>query len=322
MKDIESPAITVLMSVHNGALHLTEALESILGQTYPDFEYIIIDDASTDDTPRILSLYTDPRIKIFTNPENLGLTKSLNKGIREARGTYIARMDADDISLPERLARQKEFLDTHPEIACVGTGSIIINNSGKEIGKKSPSANEPLFAFHMMLKNQMTHPSIMIRTALIKKYGGYKEELPYAQDYDLWSRMLADGQRLTNITTPLLRYRFHAHSITQGTKSNQAYLCATQTIRTNLLRYVPDMPQKTFEAFLQSFHKHQANSLSDVLSVRAFLKTFLRAYIAQEHPSTQVLREIENYIATIRTQALQWYVKKRFNVLYRIIKHL
>src|SRR3989344_8977423 len=116
-----TPPITVLLSVYNDSRFLKSAIESILNQTFSDFEFLVINDASTDNTAEIINSFSDPRLKTITNSHNLGLTKSLNIGLKEAQGKYIARLDADDISLPDRLKIQHDFMESHPDIALSGT---------------------------------------------------------------------------------------------------------------------------------------------------------------------------------------------------------
>ena len=128
---MKNPKVTVLMSVYNGEKYLQEAIDSILEQTFKDFEFLIINDGSTDKTGEILESYHDLRIKIINNEKNIGLTKSLNKGLKLARGEYIARQDADDISMPERLEKEVEFLETHQDYAVVGAFAKIINKNSE-----------------------------------------------------------------------------------------------------------------------------------------------------------------------------------------------
>ena len=130
---MKKPKVTVLMSVYNGERYLHESIESILNQTFKDFGFLIINDGSTDNTPKILKSYKDQRIKIISNKNNLGLTKSLNKGIKLAKGEYIARQDVDDVSLSERLEKQVKFLNSYPSYAAVGTFTKIINEDSKVI---------------------------------------------------------------------------------------------------------------------------------------------------------------------------------------------
>jgi glycosyltransferase involved in cell wall biosynthesis len=133
MKSKLSPKVTVLMSVYNGEEHLREAIDSILNQTYKNFEFLIIDDGSTDGSVNIIRSYLDPRIRLIKNKKNIGITRSLNKGLKLARGEYIARMDDDDIAFPERLEKQVRFLNEHVNVGLVGGSDITINGVGDEI---------------------------------------------------------------------------------------------------------------------------------------------------------------------------------------------
>lgn len=187
------PKVTVLMSVFNGEKYLNEAVDSILAQTFKDFEFLIIDDASTDRTPEILRSYGDPRIRIITNEENLGLTKSLNKGLALTRGEYIARMDADDISHPKRLERQVNYLDENPEIGILGTNVQYIDESGKPYKILRWPEKDALIKWSLCFFNPIAHPTVMVRLDLIKKIAGYDESIVYAQDYDLWVRLSSES---------------------------------------------------------------------------------------------------------------------------------
>jgi len=177
--------VTVLMSVYNGQKYLREAVDSILNQTHRNIEFIIINDASTDNTRIILESYNDPRIILLHNKLNLGLTKSLNLGLDIAKGEYVARMDADDISLPERIRTQRGYLDSHPNIILASSRTIVIDRDGVKIGRKNPPSNPEFLKFLMMTKNQMTHSSVMFRKSIILEHGGYNEKIKYTQDYEL-----------------------------------------------------------------------------------------------------------------------------------------
>jgi GT2 family glycosyltransferase len=208
------PTVSILMSVHNGEKYLEQTLQSITSQTYTDFEVIIINDCSTDQTSNILGKYKDnEKFKIINNESCLGLTKSLNIGISKARGKYIARLDADDIALPERLSIQKQFLDDNKDIVCIGSASIIIDENGNKTGFKKVVSNIDTLKFRMILANQISHPSAFFRTEIIKKIGGYNENYKYAQDFNLWSRLLKAGYKISNIEKPLILYRVHNKSI-------------------------------------------------------------------------------------------------------------
>lgn len=185
------PRVSVLMPVYNGQRHLRVAVESMLNQTFTDFECIIIDDGSTDSTWEILSDYAtwDQRIRLVRNAQNMGVTGSLNKGLELARGEYIARQDADDVSLPERFARQVQHLDSHPQLGLVGTWSQLIDEDGQVLEQVMPPTASGVIRWTLLFGNCFVHASIMLRQAVLKKIGPYDAHKPHAEDYDLWSRM-------------------------------------------------------------------------------------------------------------------------------------
>jgi glycosyltransferase involved in cell wall biosynthesis len=214
------PPVSVVMSVYNGERYLAAAMDSILSQTFGDFEFIIINDGSTDRTADILRSYSDPRV-LVVEQANVGLTRSLNRGIALARGKYIARMDADDISLPERFARQMDFFDTHPTVGVVGTACRVVNELDKtEQELHFPLSDEQLRP-HLIRGNPFVHTSVMMRKSVLEAVGGYNEAYPFAQDYELWVRLAAHTQ-LANLPEVLVMRRFHWDAV--STTSNTELL--------------------------------------------------------------------------------------------------
>lgn len=222
---MRDPLISVVMAVHNGADYLREAIESILNQTYDNFEFIIIDDASTDDSPQIIEEYMDDhRIKIITNKVQLGLTKSLNIGISIAKGEFIARQDSDDVSLPERFEMQIDELIKDRKIGVLGTGAYIIDQFGNTINVMIPPIR--VTRGDLLSGNKIIHGSAMIRRAFLKKLGGgYNPMFKYSQDYELWLRTI-QRYDIRNIQCPLYLYRIHNNSIWGSEKKKKALLYA------------------------------------------------------------------------------------------------
>lgn len=205
-----STLISVIMSVYNAEPYLQMAVESVLDQTFADFEFIIIDDGSTDGSLRIIEDYAnkDPRIQIIQNAERMRLSKSLNKGLAAARGIYIARMDADDISLPNRLQIQLDYLERHPEIGVVG-GQIRFIDEKNQVNREGRlDTSTALVKWDLNFGSALCHPAVMMRKELVTSAGGYSDEMVYAQDYDLWRR-LAEITQLTNLPDVVLYYRLH-----------------------------------------------------------------------------------------------------------------
>jgi len=182
--------LTVLMSIYNSKDYLEEAITSILNQTMNDFEFLIINDGSTDNSSDIIASFKDTRIKTIENPVNIGLTKSLNIGLKRATGSFIARQDADDISLPRRLEKQLSYLKTNPNIAVVGSWAKEIEADGAFL-REIKTADDPMvLRWRMLFTNQIIHSTMMFRQKDILKLGGYNEEYRYSQDYDLWLKVL------------------------------------------------------------------------------------------------------------------------------------
>ena len=213
--------VTVLMSVYNGEKYLREAIDSILRQTFKNFEFLIVDDGSTDSSADIVRLSDDPRIRLVQNGENIGLIRSLNKGLKLAKGEYIARMDADDISLPERLEKQVRFLDENIKVGLVSSSINKIDETGKEVGVwKLSSSNDIIKQNLLKGLNQFSHPSSMFRKKCIERVGGYRERFKMAQDYDLWLRV-AEEFEVANIEEPLCKYRIRPDSISIKNETHQ-----------------------------------------------------------------------------------------------------
>ncbi len=234
--------VTVLMSVHNGMPYIYEAMESILGQTFTDFEFLIIDDASTDATPQVLAEYArqDPRIRIVSNPTNIGLTRSLNKGLELAKGRLIARQDADDRSLPDRLHKQVEFLDKHPKVGLLGSSYELIDSEGRVRGNSSNPLTLLEIRWCALFDNPFCHTSVTFRLATAKQSGlGYNVDCRYAQDYEYWSRMLKVTEGC-NLPEVLVQYRSHDKQIA-ATKLQEQQEIATAISRQNVREMGVDM---------------------------------------------------------------------------------
>lgn len=226
-----TPKVSVVMSVYNGEKYLREAIDSILEQAFRDLEFVIVDDGSTDSTWAILASYNDPRIVLLRNEENIGLTRSLNKGLAVARGEYIARMDADDTSLPERLEKQVAYLDAHPGVGLIGTWVEIIGERGERLSVlRRPVA--PLFVkWSLLFDNCLIHSTVMYRRALVEKLGGYDLLSFYAQDYELWSLMSFETQ-IAVLPEILVRWRSHSAGISAQKLTRQKAFASEISART------------------------------------------------------------------------------------------
>ena len=244
------PYISVILPVYNGGAFLEEAVESILSQTYRNFELLALNDGSTDNSLAILSHFAvrDDRVRVISRP-NKGLTATLNEGISLARGDYIARMDHDDIAFPDRFVSQVEYLDSYPEIVAVGGQIVLIDATGRDLGPmRLPCSHEEIDEHHMRGASVLFHPTVMMRTRTVRAVGGYDETCEAAQDFDLWLR-LAEAGRLANLDSVVLSYRQHLDSVGYAKRRRQR-LSAWEAVRSACARrgVVFDMPSPENEA--------------------------------------------------------------------------
>jgi glycosyltransferase involved in cell wall biosynthesis len=215
--------ISVIMSVYNGEMYLAQAIESILGQTYGDFELIIINDHSDDGTNEIINSYlSDKRISVILNRKNIGITASLNKGIRQSKGKYIARHDADDISAKSRFEKQISIMEHDPKIGVLGTAFYEIDNNSKIIGEVHVPLSDLQIRKCIFKINPFNHSTVMIKRSVFKNMGLYNEKFINAQDYELWFRILTvyEGK---NLGEKLLLKRNPDDSITILQKRRQIF---------------------------------------------------------------------------------------------------
>lgn len=209
---MRNPKVTVLMPVYNGEKYLRGAIDSILDQTYSNFKFLIIDDGSIDNSKNIIKSYNDSRINLYINEKNLGLAKTLNKGIDLVDTEYIARMDCDDISLPTRLQKQVKFMDSHPKVGICGTWAKMITGDKEKI-IKPPTSYEDIKAF-LLFGCIMVHVSVMMRVSMLKDYNLYyntNSNFATVEDYELWQRCSMYFP-IRNIPKVLLIFRIHPKS--------------------------------------------------------------------------------------------------------------
>lgn len=204
------PRISVIMPAYNAQQYIAEAIDSILGQTFSDFELIVLNDCSRDATGEIVRSYSDSRLVYVENEENLGVAGTLNRGLALASGEYIARMDSDDISLPQRFAQQVAFLDANPQVIACGSNAILF---GDTQGKTEMPTDDRSIRLRMALTNPFVHPSMMLRKSALEGIG-YDCTFEGREDYRMWMVLSQRGE-LQNLPQPLLQYRLHGGQVTQ-----------------------------------------------------------------------------------------------------------
>ncbi|MEZ2718662.1 glycosyltransferase [Niallia circulans] len=209
MESNNSTKVSVIMPVYNSELYLRESIESVLTQSFTDFEFIIIDDGSSDNSLSIIKSYNDERINVVINEENLGIVDSLNKALMIAKGTYIARMDADDICHKDRLSIQVEFLEKYHDIGCCGSFVQILNTNKIIKHEHNPGKLHS----NLLFKSDISHPAVMIRKSILLDNNiKYNKSYTHAEDYRLWTEIAAKS-KLANINEVLLYYRLHYQSV-------------------------------------------------------------------------------------------------------------
>ena len=272
-----SPKISVVMAVHNGERYLPAVIESVLSQSFQHFEFIILDDASTDKTAEILVRFASmsSKISLLHNSENQGLTRSLNIALREAMGNYIARIDADDLCHADRLTRQFKFMEGHQEVLISGSGYRIIDANGRSKGSVETGLSNLQVSWLLGFTPPTFHPTFFFRRLLPDGTQVlYDEEYTTAQDYELWSRLSRKGKTAV-IQDVTIDYRRHDQGISVKRKSEQA-LFAWRIAQRNLRNRLPDSLVDEMRPFteLLAYRGNARGSAIDeaVVSVRRLLK--------------------------------------------------
>lgn len=233
----KKPLITVLMAVFNGERYIQPTIESILNQIFADFEFVIINDASTDSTAEIIKSYKDARIILFNNATNIGQTKSLNIGLQLARGKYVARTDAGDVSLPMRLERQVTYIQSNPEVTVVSTSAFRYTDSWKVIDVVHMPNSKLAMIQRIFFASPIIHISVLMNRETILHLGGYDENYHIAADYELWSRLLIKNYLIENIREVLVGYMVSQESFSMKNIKGKSFIETSKIIQTNVEKF-------------------------------------------------------------------------------------
>ena len=303
--------ISIVMPVYNAEHFLKEAIGSILGQSFSDFEFIIVNDGSSDESGNIVKSFNDKRIVYIGNTANSGLAHSINTGVQAARGLYIARMDADDIALPHRLEEEAKYLDTHPAIGVVGSWMVFMNESGNLSHVLKRPATPLGVKWQSLFSTPLFHPAIMARSEILKQ-NPYDENLHNSEDYELWSRLLfKQGVQLANIEKPLLYYRSFDKSFTRSLDKSKRAASALNTIH-NISHYTS---LHVREAELVTLMR-ESETLS-AMNLFAIWKIYVRAakaFIAIEKPSPRDERAIYKSLISFSWSLKKYWLKHLIQV--------
>ena len=244
MTDQKPPRVSVLMTTYNGAAFIGDSIGSVLAQSFRDFELVIVDDGSTDETPAILDRYDDPRLRAIRARRNLGITGARNFGFSVCRGAYIAALDHDDLAMPERLAVQSAYLDANPGIVLAGSEIRISQGGALHETDHEPGATPALVRWMLHVDNPLTWSSVMVRREAIERLGVstpgvfVRPECELADDFDLYHRLLALGE-IARLDAPLTIYRWHAAN-TSHAKAEQLLAAAARILASAYRRWLGD----------------------------------------------------------------------------------
>jgi len=313
-----TPTVSIVTSVHNGEIYLEESIDSILQQTYTNFEFIIIDDGSYDKTPEILNSYVkDNRIRIFKNPQKLGLSKSFNLGVKKSSGEYIARHDADDISIKNRLFVQKHYLDLHQDVAIVSSSNIYINQLGEVISVANREANPTITRWRLFFSNPIIHSSTMFRKSIVISCGGYDENLKHSEDYDLWCR-IAEQYPIAQLPDVLVKFRKHQKSFTQqnSLSANHNSVLISQKYISKYLNKEIDIDKiRIIRSKYEKIPSH-----NDLIQAINLISELTAIFIKNERPTFASSRKIYRLASNLMLRIINEHKTSVFNKTRIIIK--
>jgi glycosyltransferase involved in cell wall biosynthesis len=296
------------------AEYVSEAVSSVLEQTFDDFEFIILDDASEDETWDLLQVWSkrDGRIRLFRNEQNVGLTRSLNRSLSEARGEYIARQDGDDVSLPTRFEKQVAYLDRNVQVELVSSDVVLVDQSGLFLRRSWRSADPDMIAWYLSFYNHVaSHSAAMFRRKTVANLGGYNEEFVYSQDHALWLQLSRLGA-IVILPEALLKYRCRDTSISSTVRQEQERysLCLVQN---ELSRLVGDVFTMKEVLALRDFWTRELRCFKDLPMVNKRLRQVSRGFLSERKLNEGSVNALR------KTVARQFYdCSKRVNIRKRL----
>ncbi|MFN6220272.1 MAG: glycosyltransferase family 2 protein [Aphanizomenon sp.] len=297
------PKITVVMPVYNGEKYLDTAIKSILNQRFMNFEFVIVDDASTDNSVEIINSYQDQRIKLIKNNVNLGIPTTRNKCLQESSGEYVAVLDCDDYAYPSRLAEQLEFMENNPDFGMVGSWVELIDENddltGEVWNEDEPSQKIPC---RLLFHNYFAHSAVLLRRSALDtvKINGeiYRKDYPNAQDYDLWVR-ISKKFKVWNIPKVLIKYRVHSHCISlKAANLVEQLTCKIVTEQMNNLGIQPTDKQLALHRQIGSYNPQEIDTSIEYIKEVANWLTILRnannkTGVYDHHNFNQVLADLQ-----------------------------
>ncbi len=319
----KNPKVTVITAAYNANQYLKDALDSLLNQTYQNFEVVIIDDGSTDNTKEIVYEYVNkhPNLFRYYYQSNRGCVSARNSAIKKARGEYIAVLDADDIYLSSKLTKQVNFLDTHPEVALISSDIEFIDADGRSLGKSNRSGDAFSVAWHLLFHNFLGgHSQVLFRRDLIVKLGCYSKIYRYSSDYALWS-LLTENHNIVILPDVLTRYRMHSDKISVKFRGEQSKFSHSITTG-NIKKLLGSEIQPAIVAEIRSFWLSQFVFCKNVHDLNSLLHQIYLAFLKRRtNLETASFRKSRQLKALISKQFFYWY-KFSKNLKFRNKLHI
>lgn len=315
------PKVSVIMPAYNAEKYIKEAIDSILNQTFKDFEFIIINDGSIDSTEDIIKSYTDPRIKIINHDTNQGIYASRSDGLKMAQGEFIAILDSDDIAIKNRLEEQLNFMENHPNIAVVGSWMEVINVDHREVHTLKHDCDPVIIKWTHILKNQILNSSSFFRKKTVDKIGYYRKEYEYAEDYDLWSR-ISRRYKMANMPRVLVQYRIRGKSVTRAPETRKTQKQHISQIIFNNINYYINLNREDFEIFRQVWKNSRISSFKNFIKARRIYKSLFKSYIQKENLNNKDIKKVLANYKVNRSSIFKQYLKYRFPRFYKLFKKL
>jgi glycosyltransferase involved in cell wall biosynthesis len=306
----KSPEISVLMPVFNTECYLKQAIDSVLNQTFRDFELIVINDGSTDSSEKIVLSYSDSRIKYYKNSKNIGIVASRNKGIDLCGGRFIALLDSDDVALPDRLQKQWDFLNTHPEFVMVGGFVEKITSDNRHIRRSGKYCPPPLIKTQLFFRNTFAQSTMLIRADVIKEFRYSDDYSFYAEDYFLWTQ-IAFKYPVANLPEVLAQYRVHRQSVTIRTKETDTQRNAMMKVHVYHLNKLNINPSSDE---LDLHYKLLYNPAAIALFDKNERKN-ITAWVEKVLKQNEILQVYDPKYFAARLK-YRWSLKKKLHIIY------
>jgi len=302
MRDATSslPRVSVVMAVHNEEEYAAGAIQSILDQTFEDFEFIIIDDASTDNTPEILRDFAakDGRIRILTNDKNLSVPRSLNKGLEAATGAYIARMDGDDVCMPHRLQSQVAFLDENPEFFLVGGGVAFIDAQGRRYAEYPNGASQHEFEWTSFFRPPVVHSSAVFRRSIAAEHGeNYDHDFNRAADFEYWHRVLQHGAGCV-LPGILVQYRVHAKNVSTVHNVRQREV-ANRAAQIHARKHFPEIPEENRKRLFDFLRAEETPHPGELKQIIETIETMQQSFAGRRDLTASQIKDIRRKTAKL-----------------------